>query len=155
MSEHTQGAQGEQWTPGVSGLPEHAHGGGDVTHWSNAQFQTVHSAKKNIWESGELTWLEARVFTELAVGAIPRGSAWAADVERRMAALTPRVPPSLAGLNSVAVPRSGGAPTLLGCGGMQVAIDSTGALTSLRLAPTAPDWANASHPLMQVISYYL
>lgn len=31
VSEHTQGAQNEQWTPGVSGLPSHDHGGGDVT----------------------------------------------------------------------------------------------------------------------------
>ena len=98
----------------------------------------------------ECSWLEARVFTELAVGAIPRGSAWAADVQKRLAALAPRVPPSLTGLTPVAVPRAGGPPTAVTCGGIRLAVDSTGALTSLRLAATAPDWAAASHPLMQL-----
>lgn len=151
VSEHTQGAQNEQWTPGVSGLAAHSHGGGDVSHWSNEQFRTIHSASKNIWESGELTWLEARVFTELAVDAIPAGSAWAADVQKRLAMLLPTVPPSLVGLNPMPVPRPGGSPTTLACGEMRLAIDSSGALTSLQFAAGAADWASASsHPLMRL-----
>lgn len=151
VSEHTQGAQNEQWTPGVSGLPVHAHGGGDVTHWSNDQFRMIHSASKNIWESGELTWLEARVFTELAVDAIPAGSAWAVDVQKQLAMLSPKVPPSFAGLTAVSAPQPGGSPSTLACGEMIVAIDSSGALTSLRLTAATVDWAAAnSHPLMQL-----
>jgi len=150
VSEHTQGAQNEQWTPGVSGLPAHAHGGGDVTHWSNEQFRTIHSASKNIWESGELTWLEARVFTALAVDAIPAGSAWALDVQKQLAMLSPKVPPPLAGLKAVSVPQPGGSPSILSCGEMVVAIDASGALTSLRLAAATVDWATNAHPLMQL-----
>ena len=48
VSEHTQGAQNEQWTPGVSGLPAHAHGGGDVSHWSNEQVRISYCAHSSL-----------------------------------------------------------------------------------------------------------
>ena len=148
VSEHTQGAQGEQWSPGTSGLPTHAAGGGDTSHWSNSEFAKVHSATHNIWESGELTWVEARVFSELAVSAIPAGSAWRVDVEKRLDALIPRVP-DVAGLKAVGLPATGG-QTVVACGGMRLGIDGAGAITSLRLSAGVDDWAAIDSPLMKL-----
>jgi hypothetical protein len=56
----------------------------DTTSWSNADFAKVHNARKNIFEFGELSWIEARVFNALAIGAAP--PALRADIDRRLAA---------------------------------------------------------------------
>ena len=138
VSEHTQGAQGEQWSPGLNGLVPHAKGGGEMAHWSNAEFAKIHSASRNLFESGELTWLEARVFSELAVAAVPAGTAWSADLHRRLAALD-APPPSTAGLRAAPLPTAG-ASAAVSCGGMRLSVDGTASLTSLALGAPGREW---------------
>lgn len=67
ISEHTQGEQNEQWNPGYR-----ASGAAlDEKSWSNADFAKVHNNQTNIFEFGELSWLEARIFNTLAIAAAP------------------------------------------------------------------------------------
>ena len=56
-SEHTQGVQNEQWSPGRTLTP-------DTAHWSNSEFQKVHNAKNNVFDMGDLSWIEASALSE-------------------------------------------------------------------------------------------
>eukprot|EP00662_Eupelagonemidae_sp_cell21_P050304 gene50304-51049_t len=46
-AEHTQGVQGELWSPGWAGPHQHDPGYADTAHWSNEQFRSVHNAQHN------------------------------------------------------------------------------------------------------------
>ena len=67
LSEHTQGEQNEEWNPGY----KHSGLGLDHTSWSNRDFQKIHNPTMNIFEFGELSWIESRIFNTLAIGSAP------------------------------------------------------------------------------------
>lgn len=118
-SEHTQGEQNEEWNPGyrLSGA------GLDHTSWSNSDFAKVHNPKHNIFEFGELSWIEARIYNDLAIGAAP--PPLRADLATRFAqtkASQAATRPALSGL----VKASGLGPF---CGSSAITFDArTGAL---------------------------
>ena len=82
FSEHTQGEQNEKWNPGYRASGADL----DTTSWSNADFAKVHNAQHNIFEFGELSWLEARIFNTLAIGAAP--PPLRTEITSRLAAIT-------------------------------------------------------------------
>ena len=72
--EHTQGVEGGAGQPGAQlciwlsllGLPCTAD-----KYWRNDLFRKVHTKEKNIFPGADSSWLEARVFNDLAVQAVP------------------------------------------------------------------------------------
>ena len=100
-SEHTQGEQNEQWNPGYRASGANL----DSTSWSNADFAKVHNNKTNIFEFGELSWLEARIFNTLAIAAAPPALKSSIDARLRSIVEKETVPVApVAGLTKAADP---------------------------------------------------
>lgn len=87
-AEHTQGVQGEKWSPGIAGPFQEALA--DTQHWSNEEFAKVHNADFNKFWQGDLSWLESRKFSQLALEAAP--PTLASDIRARLEALRPSQP---------------------------------------------------------------
>ncbi len=129
-SEHTQGVQGELWSPGIAGPLEKEHA--DRTHWSNAQFQEVHNAAHNKFNMGELSWIEARAFPALALEALRAGAsagdacaaAIAAEVDHDLVQLYPSIPQLSKSMRTLSVNEA-----VTGGNGIVLAIGSDGGLS--------------------------
>ncbi len=57
--------------------------------WSNENFNKVHNEKKNIFPGADDSWLEDRLFSSLAIGAVPDAHPLALHLQRELAALVP------------------------------------------------------------------
>ena len=133
-SEHTQGVQAEHWSPGKTNNP-------DTVHWSSAEFASVHNAGINIFELGEISWLESRIFTSLGLAALRNASvsdtgahALAADIESRFLALDPAAP----SVSELAVVPDQERLKTLACGstGAGLRFAANGTITSLSFGQT-------------------
>jgi len=142
-AEHTQGVQGEDWSPGIAG--PHQKADADMAHWSNAQFAAVHNARRNKFDQGDLSWIEARAFNALALGALPADHPLGKDVRSRLAQLAPREP-ATAGLTPVPAAQSG---RPISCAGSTIAFGSDGALSALSFGSEAgrQPWASPTATL--------
>eukprot|EP00756_Hemistasia_phaeocysticola_P025669 Hpha_TRINITY_DN16017_c0_g10::TRINITY_DN16017_c0_g10_i1::g.118061::m.118061 len=141
--EHTQGVQGEDWSPGLAGPLQKWVA--DKTHWSNEAFASVHNAEHNKFFMGDRSWIEAREFNKLAVGAVPSDHPLAAAARAELEALTPRRPDT-----SSLIPSPLGAP--ISCGGMTVAFNSSnGALVKLDFGGgTASGFVSGVNPMFDL-----
>jgi hypothetical protein len=127
ISEHTQGEQNEEWNPGYRASGANL----DTTHWSNADFAQVHNNHTNIFQFGELSWLEARIFNNLAIAAAP--PALKASIDRRLEAIAEKeaVPaPPIAGLTKLVDPSQ---PVQCGSGASVTFDVATASISQLQL----------------------
>ena len=121
--EHTQGVQGEDWSPGIAGPFQKLLA--DTSHWSNEEFAKVHNAEHNKFAMGDLSWIESRKFNELALEAL-EGHPLATDIHSRLESLVASKP-SIAGLRHIT-----DVATPLKCGNLTMAFNrSTGAVAQL------------------------
>merc|ERR1719261_912532 len=88
-AEHTQGVQGEDWSPGWAGPTQKLTM--DTSHWSNEEFAKVHNNRHDKFRMGELTWIESRVFSDLALQSLSTHPL-ANDMHQRLQALVPKEP---------------------------------------------------------------
>ncbi len=97
----------------------------------------VHNSRTNIFQFGELSWLEARIFNSLAIAAAP--PVLKTSIERRLGAIVAKeaVPTaSVTGMTKLADP---GMP--VACGDAAVTFDvATGSLSQLRLGSGGQSW---------------
>jgi hypothetical protein len=97
----------------------------------------VHNNITNVFQFGELSWLEARIFNSLAIAAAP--PALKASIKRRLGAIIAKeaVPAaSVTGLTKLSDPRQP-----ITCGDAAVTFDvATGALSQLRLGSGSQSW---------------
>jgi hypothetical protein len=100
-TEHTQGVQGEDWSPGIAGPNQKVDA--DTAHWSNEEFEKVHNEKLNKFSMGDNSWIEARAFNNLALAALNSTHPLRARVEAEMPKLLP-MRPSLQGLTHMSIP---------------------------------------------------
>ena len=138
-AEHTQGVQGEHWSPGRTLSP-------DQSHWSNAQFARVHNGATNAFFQGDYSWIEARKFNALALEALGEYGGLAEEIRRELDELAAwkRRPPSTDGLARVPVVGAG-AP--ISFGGMEIGLARDGSLGFVRLGEGKGDsvWADGSN----------
>lgn len=134
IPEHTQGVQGEDWSPGIAGLRQKQLA--DTSHWSNSAFSSVHNAKYNKFSMGDFSWQEARVFNDLAVETLDSNHPLAVDVASRLRNLD-AVPPNVANLSASAL------NTPISCGpDVSLTIGNDGSVIGLRVKGT--EWASPS-----------
>eukprot|EP01052_Picozoa_sp_SAG31_P004890 SAG31_NODE_208_length_20313_cov_6.143119_7_plen_115_part_00 len=95
-------------------------------HWSNAEFAKIHNDRNNLFTGADLSWIEARKFNELAIGALEAqahsdsGAAGLASlIKTKIATLRPRIT-STAGLVKASQTND-----TINCGQMQVRFDAT------------------------------
>jgi hypothetical protein len=113
---------------------------GDRAHWSREQFQSVHNAGHNQFQQGDLSWIEARAFNDLALRSLPPGHELAVAIREGLAALSPRLP-ATQGLVRMPDPLRA-----VQCGQAQLRFRPDGALGKLLLG--GGDWAADAAPLM-------
>jgi hypothetical protein len=140
IAEHTQGVQGEDWSPGIAGPRQKQLA--DTSHWSNAAFASVHNAEYNKFSMGDYSWQEARVFNDLAIETLGPNHPLAKDIAARLRKLD-AVVPDTTGLRTAAV------GSAIACGDdVEVVIGADGSVARLRVAGT--DWASSMSSLFSL-----
>ena len=85
--EHTQGIQGEDWSPGIAGFYQKELA--DTSHWSNEQFALVHNSKYNKFYMGDFSWIENRKFNDLALNAVKEHPVLANEIQKEWNGMIP------------------------------------------------------------------
>ena len=97
----------------------------------------VHNNRTNIFQFGELSWLEARIFNSLAIAAAP--PALKTSIERRLGAIVAKEAEPTASV--VGMTKLANASLPITCGDAAVTFDvATGALSQLRLGSGNQSW---------------
>ena len=141
FAEHTQGVQNEDWSPGIAGPLQKQLA--DKSHWSNAQFGLVHNAKRNKFAMGDLSWIEARAFNSLAVGALPAQHPLGRRIRDELAQLVPRKP-SMVALHDIPDPTRP-----ITCADATIAFNMHGSVRELDFG-TGARWASNSSTLVEL-----
>jgi len=140
--EHTQGVQNEDWSPGIAG-PNQAKVA-DYIHWTNEAFESVHNSKFNKFWQGDRSWLESRIFNQLAYDAL-KGHPLQKIINEEMQKLHVDSPPLIAGLHPIKVNQGP-----IQCGrAIAIALNaSNGAISSL--VYEQKEWASSLFDLTYV-----
>ena len=155
-AEHTQGVEGGGMQPGsqlciwLSLINIKCPGDDD---WKNDQFREVHRPKRNIFPGADDSWLEDRVFSKLAIEAVPSSHPLAPFLQRELAALLPQIPNVT--MENVSAVNGGGeaaggkaaggkavkAGKTVTCQGTVLEFDSTGSLANLTFGGSGGSWS--------------
>jgi polygalacturonase len=160
ISEHTQGVQNEGWSPGVPGCTD-AQGNflspcTTVTnaHWSNARFAEIHNDRTNVFTGADLSWIEARKFNALAIGALEAQAGsdkGAASLASAIKAALPTLRPRQS--STVGLTKLASLGEVIKCGGLELGFDSkNGAIAHLSFGSGSPQqpWATANATLLDL-----
>lgn len=108
----------------------------------NEDFRAVHTDEVNIFPGADDSWLEARVFNTLALGAVPDAHPMAAFLRDELAALEPASPAALPPLSPTLPP---GATVTCSRGGSSAALafaPASGSLESLTFGQEGAAWSD-------------
>ena len=143
-SEHTQGVQGNGMQPGSqycvwgeqAGLACPAN-----AWWKNDAFRANHNVKRNNFPGADDSWLEDRLFSQLAVDAVPAAHALTPFIRRELQALAPRPAAELAPMRPISNDAGAAASRTVNCRGTILEFSTSGALDRLTFRGGDDTWS--------------
>jgi hypothetical protein len=145
-SEHTQGVQGNGMQPGSQeciwksdGIPGTSCPAN--AWWKNDAFQAHHSLTANGFPGADDSWIEDRLFSQLAISAVPTAHPLMPFVRRELEALVPRPLAELAPVVPIDLSSASADGRTISCRGTILEFSSTGALDRLTFRGSDQPWS--------------
>ena len=141
-SEHTQGVQGNGMQPGSQYCIWGAQAGVSCpanAWWKNDAFRANHNLELNSFPGADDSWIEDRLFSQLAIEAVPTAHPLTPFMRRELEALVPRPATELAPLVPIGDTGDGG--RTVNCQGTILKFSTTGALDRLTFRGSDGSWS--------------
>ena len=141
-SEHTQGVQGNGMQPGSQFCIWGSEVGLDCPAnkwWKNDAFRAHHNLNRNRFPGADDSWIEDRLFSQLAIEAVPAGHPLTPFLRRELQALVPRPAAELAPVLPIGDSDADG--RTVNCQGTILEFSTTGALDRLTFRGGGSAWS--------------